>query len=820
MVSRRVRFLSGFVLGCIGYLVAMCAAADDQRFQFAIPSQPLASALEALAEQANIQLLLAEKDVKGLTSKEVQGNLTVRQALEELLAGNGLEYAFTAQNTVVVRPGRPRDQGTSINPPAAAATPDPEGKRLQLPPMAVQEGANLDTASEAGTRLGLTVRETPAVVDVLTQAQMQELGAYNTMEAFNRMPGLTSANVPTSPGLVSLRGFSGGAIGMLYDGVRPSTTAFFTRVQDSWFFDRVEVLKGPSSVMYGEGALAGTIDLVPKRAKLGSQETALQAGYGSFGSARLAADTNFPISSTAAVRAVASYSHSDGYVDDSPSDFYGASISLKWRPLERLTVDLAVDYFKDEYDSGYYGTPLVPRDFARDPTDIAKSADGRVIDKAMRDVNFNVTNAVIDSDTEWYRTKVSYEVSKHWSVSNHLDFYHSDRRFIDAEFYSFNSTTNLIDRSTGIVTHDFDYWIDRAVASGDYMLAGLRNRSSVGLEYSDMSFFTKRRFGDTTAVDPYNPDRGQFPVGDNPTIFPSRTNRDATIDNYAVFAEDALNLTKRLLVVLGARYDNIDFDRSDLNVNSGAVTPINRNWSSVTWRAGMVYDLFPKTQLFAEYSTAIVPPGSLLSVAKAQTSFDLSTGQSVEAGVKSTFLDDRVDTTFSVYQITEDDILTRDPNDPTQIVQGGQQSSRGFELAVSAAITSQLRVDANYTALDAKFDKLIEAGGVSREGNTPPRVPEQVGSLFAYYTLTGIPMVLSAGVHHSGRYYTDNANTIQVTDYTTVEAAMTYRLSFGEFTLRGRNLTDELYADYTDISSDMLTIAPPRSVDLTFTTHF
>jgi iron complex outermembrane receptor protein len=75
-------------------------------------------------------------------------------------------------------------------------------------------------------------------------------------------------------------------------------------------------------------------------------------------------------------------------------------------------------------------------------------------------------------------------------------------------------------------------------------------------------------------------------------------------------------------------------------------------------------------------------------------------------------------------------------------------------------------------------------------------------------------------LHHCGHWYTDNANQIRVGDHTTLEAAVTSRLKFGELTLRGRNLTDELYADYTDISPDQLTLAAPRSVELSLYARF
>lgn len=721
------------------------------------------------------------------------------------LSGSALAVELQSEKPVVLAQAETLDEARL---PSVEVTESPAG------------GLPLDVESQTGTRLGLTVRETPATVDVMTQQQMQELGTRTTQEALNRIPGVTSFNPATSPGLLSIRGFADSAVALNYDGAKPAVPGFFSRVQDTWSFERIEVLKGPSSVMDGASALGGTVNLVPKRAHLGLNERAAEVSYGSFNSIRVAGDGAFALGDDAALRAVASYGRSDGYVDDTRSEFLSASLSGVWRATDRLTLDGAVDYYKDDYDTAYFGTPLVPRSFARDPSDLVSSRDGRVLDKAMKDVNYNVEDATTDSETVWVTAGLKYDLTEAWNLTNKLYWYQSDRRFMNAEFYGFNSTTQLVDRSTGIVTHDFDYWLDRLGLNGDMKIAGLRNRITAGVDYSEVDFFTQRRFGTTTSIDPYNPDRGNFPQGDNSTIFPSRTDQNNSIKTTGFFVEDAINLTDRWLILGGVRQDFITVDRASTNVNTGVSTPVFRKFDPVTGRVGTVFDLLPKTQLFAQYNTVAVPPASLMTLTPANANFNLTTGDAIEAGIKSSLLNDEITTTLSVFRIRQDDIVTRDPNNLTVAVQGGKQSSRGIEIAVSAAVTKQLRIDANYTLLDAKFDELTDAAGNNLAGNTPQRVPEQIGNLFAFYDLRGTPVTLSGGVHYGGSYFTDNANTIRVGSYTTLEAAIAYKLPFGILTLRGRNLTDEFYADYTDISPDQLTIAPPRSFDLTLSMHF
>lgn len=207
-------------------------------------------------------------------------------------------------------------------------------------------------------------------------------------------------------------------------------------------------------------------------------------------------------------------------------------------------------------------------------------------------------------------------------------------------------------------------------------------------------------------------------------------------------------------------------------------------------------------------------------ISQANAKFDLTTGSSWEGGVKGTRLDDRVDLTASVFRIQQDDILTRDENNPALTIQGGSQLVRGTELSASAAVTSELRIDGNFALLDAEFTKLLEAGGVSRAGNTPPDVPERTANAWVTYRLRGLPLTISGGVRYRGRLFINNANSGEMKGFTLLDASGSWQLGRGELTLRGRNLTDVLYADRTGSGTSQVLLGPPRSVDLTWTTRF
>lgn len=692
--------------------------------------------------------------------------------------------------------------------------------------VSVVAGANrqllLDAVTESGSRLSLTNRETPANIEILSQVRIQELGARSTQEALNRSAGVTFSLTPNGPVRLNLRGFSSDAVSVLYDGVRATGSGSQGRNQDSWLFDRIEVLSGPASVLYGEGALAGVINFVPKRPMVGQRTFSAVMSGGSLDTYRVAGDVNVPIGDQVAVRAIASANRSAGYIDDTDSETLTSSLGVRVQPNARVTIDVGVDYSSDELETSYYGTPLVPASVARDPADIVQTPTGLVLDRALRASNFNVENAAYGADTTFVRSQVRYQISRAFIFTNQLSYYDSRHRFVDnAINFNYSPTTRLVARARSTVVNDFQFWSERPVIAADTLLMGRRNRFSLGSEFSRLTASSFRRLGAAhTPIDPYAPVRGLSPVNDPPAAFPTAATEGSTVDIAAMFVEDALNLTTRWLVTGGLRYEKSDVDRTTFNARTNAETSFTKSFAPLSWRVGSTFDLTSKTKVYAQSSSAVVPVAGLTLIPLASAAFDLTTGRSVEAGVKNTLFGDRVELTFAGFRIEQDNIITRDPSDFNISIQGGRRSSQGFEAAVSAALTSEFRIDASYTTLESRFDELLEAGGVNRAGNIPPGTPETVANVFATYALLTVPLTFTGTVRHEGATFLDNANTVRVNGHTTLDASMGYRFKVGDLTLRGRNLTDQLYADSASPSATQVVLAPPRTVELTFTVRY
>ncbi len=677
---------------------------------------------------------------------------------------------------------------------------------------------NLGIPNAAGSLVGLTPRETPATVNIITQRDMQEKGLRTMVETFNSVPGVMSGNLPGEPGVISMRGFSRAATGYAVDGVRAPDPLIVSRDFDTFSFERVEILKGPASVIQGVGALAGAVNLVTKQPKLGQAGAQGLLSYGSFNSLRTGIDINAPIGSNAAVRSTLSYGQSDGFINDTRSRKVGATTGGTLAPTDRLTFTGSASFFHDEFRTPYQGTPLIARSLARDPTNLVSAPGGLVIDRSIRNQNYNVENGLMTSDTVWLRGGAEYKLTDNWTLRNDLSFFKADRYWASSEDFTFNSVSGLLDRSTTKITHGHQIWSERAAASYDGIIGGFRNRFAAGLEYTDTNFDSSRRFGSTTPVDPFNPDRGYFPA-DTAANFPTRQDFTSGLKTFAAFAENAVNLTPDWLMLASVRHESMKLDRRIDDLNTGAVTHFDKRFDNLSWRVGTVYNVTSGTALFGQYNRAAIPVSGLLLSNLANGRFDLSTGSSIEGGIKSSLWDNRVVTTASVYQIEQNNILTRDPTTPALTVQGGSQRSRGVELDVAVSLTPQWRVNANASFIKAEFTELRSAT-LDLRGNRPINVPAQAFMVSTSYRFDPLPLTIGASAQHVGSFYTDTANTIEVSGRTLLDAWVAYDIGGGTLRLRGRNLTNAFYANWSGYSPTQVYLGAPRNFDLSYNIRF
>ena len=711
---------------------------------------------------------------------------------------------------------------------ACTAVPVAQAQEAEMPSIRVEaasedDSLHLDSTSGSASRLGLTIRETPASVEILTQQTLRERGATTLSEALRGATGLAGGGPPSSPTTLSSRGFTD--ILYLYDGLRMSGAGTNNRVQDTWNYERIEVLKGPASVLQGDSAIGGIVNFQTKRPDRDNPSREAMFSYGSYGNIRAGIGLGDNFGETGAYRI--DYSHNDsrvGTIDRNSNKLDHLTTGVAFDVAPRTRLDLSFDYSRDT-GHAYWGTPLIPRSLAKDPTGVVSTPDGRVLDRALAGNNYNVLNDRNEAEAYWWRARGTHQLSSSWTLRNELAMNKVDRLWKNSESATF-SAPDSVDRDQTLITHNQRYLINRFDATHTGTLGGLSNKFVIGGELSKTSLDNKRRFSNRSAstadalrVSLWNPDVGYY--NDDPALMSgpgNRTNYSSDVRGAALFLEDALKLTDRWTVVGGYRYDRIHVDRGVTDLNAGSHSSFSTRYNANSVRLGTVFDVTPSSSIYAQYTNATIPVGSLFLLSEANSSFPLAKGEQWEAGFKQTLGD--VEWTAAVYHIKLENVLTRDANDPRVTVNNGRQSSRGVELSADWRITPQLTVSGNIAALNARYDSLTEADGTSRIGNTPPNVPERVANLYATYRLKDVPMDLFVGLNHTGKMYTDSANQIRINGHTTVDAAISYRLRPAVITFRVRNLTDKLYAYYGGRATSQVLLAPGRTYELGATFYF
>lgn len=646
---------------------------------------------------------------------------------------------------------------------------------------------HLDEPGTTGSRTGVTARELPASIEGIDSTTIRERGDHTVMETITRATGVTGVGAGGNGSMsFSTRGFSGtNSVGLAEDGVRLSTGAGTqTYPADSWGYERIEVLRGPASVVYGSGTVGATINAVRKAPSRDASAEAL-LGIGTDGTGRIGLGGSGALGENASFR-IDAYGHTtDGQRDLGNANGSKVMSTLRLQPRSDLRIELLADYSKQKPER-YWGTPL----------------DKGRIDSSLRKENYNVSDSIIAYEDKRLRARVEWQANDWLSLRNEAYYFEANRHWKNVEQYSLDSTTRTVDRSDYLeIKHNLEQ-------TGNRLEAGIRSaqhRAVVGWEAATVSFrhTNNAPYGGASTVSARNPVHGIWASPD-PTLpkFDTRSHLNA------LYAEDAWQFSEKWLLMAGIRHDSAKVSRDELV--SG--TDFDKTLHGNAWRLGLTHHLTPATSVYAQASAGHDPVTSIITMNLRNRDFSLTKGRQVETGIKQSLDKGLGEWTAAIFRIDKDDIITRDPLKPALSVQGGSQHSQGFELSAALTPWKNWRFEGNYTRLQARYDELMEAGGIDRAGNRPTDVPEQVANLWAHYRIG--PVQASLGGRYVGKRYADNANTVALPSYAVADAVLAWKHD-NRTTLRllGRNLTDKVYAT-TSYGSQQLVLGQGRSFEV------
>jgi iron complex outermembrane receptor protein len=708
------------------------------------------------------------------------------------------------------KPPARRSIGDQHSTSAARSQPRPAAARSTAPAAAEASGTspatlNLNKQNSSGSRLGLTPLQTPASVETITSQTIAERGQHNVTDAVaQNAAGFTASPAPGNGGLsFNTRGFTGSnSVMTLYDGTRLYVGAgTVTFPFDTWSAERIEVMRGPASVLYGEGAIGGIINVIPKKPitkPYNDAEMSLDTNM----TRRLAVDSGGAINPNVSYRINATGNMSDGWIDRDKTSNLAISAAVRVQAADNLAFTLSEDY-GNRSPSRYFGTPLI----------------NGAIDDALRFKNYNVLGSAIHYEDNWTQFKTEWNVADGITVQDTLYYLTSHRHWRDVESYVWNPAIQLITRTNYIeIFHDQAQAGNRMDATFKGHVLGLANEFVAGFDVNriDFTHTNNSPYGGTTSVSPYAVDLGSFSA----TTTPTTPGFNAILNQYALFAEDRLSLTDKLSLVSGVRLDRPNVDRTDYK------TPANSfetSLSGTSWRTGAVYTPITNLAFYGQFATAVDPVTNLISLSATQKSFQLSTGKQIEAGVKQSFWGGRGEWTLAGYQIVKNNLLVPDPTNPAGLaLQVGQQSSRGVEASMGLALTDGWRVDANLALLRARYDNFSAVVGgkvVSYAGNIPMNVPEQVSNVWVTWDFAPNWSVYS-GVQMVGRTFSDSANTLLRPGYAVVNGGIRWKPDVRTtVAFRVYNLFDTVYATSAPYARQWL-LGMPRTAEVSINVKF
>ena len=745
---------------------AQAAEAESQLVDIQLPAQPLPAALNELSRQAGVAVFAAGELPAGLFSRPVAGRMTAAQALGRLLAGTGLEATRTSAGGYAIRRSA---VATSAATPAAEAT---------LPLVTARAQADSESAgyvarrATVGSKTDAPLLEIPQSISVITSQELEDKGITTLTDALAQTPGVTVNPYgfdSRAPDWVVLRGFDGWYTSSYRDGLVQNVGLTFLGVQTEVYgLERLEVLRGPSSVLFGKGDVGGVVNRVSKLPSADAvREIAVQLG--SHERRQLAADLGGALDDEGRLR----YRLVGLVLDTGTQEQYPSgermgqkrrylAPSLRWQLSPATSLTLQAESLRDD---------------ASDDVQFVTGADGLPTNVKEGDPRYS--RIVTGSDATGYQ--LEHALAGGWTLRQKL---RQARRTMDKHHilsWLASDGATLQRQARHDVESVNETSIDTSL-QGQLRTGAVAHTLLFGLDW-DRSRAQWRRAQDMTSpLDMAHPVYGVSIA--EPTTAVADTRFTST--QLGLYAQDLLKLDTHWGLTLGLRHDRVKSHNNDRFYAARTV----QSDQATTGRVGVNYLVGNGWSPYASYAESFVPN---IGTDAAGASFQPSRGRQLELGIK--YLPDGAPVSFTaaLFNLEKTDVLSYDPLS-FEARQIGKLRSRGLELEAKAALTRQLRLTASFTALDMK---VLASANSAEVGKMPILTPRQTGALWLDYAVAGDSLRglgLGAGLRYVGkRWNDDGANTPSEPAYTLVDAAIHYDTGPWRVALHVTNLFDKAY---------------------------
>jgi iron complex outermembrane receptor protein len=634
--------------------------------------------------------------------------------------------------------------------------------------------------SSGATGTDTPILETPASVQVIPQEVIRDQQAFQLNDVLNNVSGVNyRGDVQGRSGdTFILRGFSD--IQILRDGVRrfgasgENDAQPITEVAN---LEKVEVVKGPASILYGAIEPGGIINLVTKQ-PLSRPFAEVEVQTGSRNLLRPRFDVSGPLSSDGRVlyRLNGLYQTLESVRDfDQEDEKYLIAPALTWKISDRTTFKLSGEYIRANR----------PADFG------LPSKDGRVIDVPIDRLITEPSDAVTSTSLQvGYR--LEHRLSDRWTLNNAFHYSYSDYDFnVVALPLEFDAATNTILRvPASQESQTRNYTLQTSIV-GQFATGTIQHKLLAGFDYIHR---TSRTFSvvDFTPsfLDVFNP---VYTLVKPPEAsIPAFGGDETTANNWGFFLQDQISITRNLKVLAGLRYDTLS--QTTVNIPGSSIEPgrTTINESALTPRIGLLYQLTDSLSLYGNYSRSFLPNTGTTASGRP---LDPQRARGYEVGLKAELFNRKLLATVAYFDITKQNVAVTDPNFPLFSVATGEQRSRGVELDLAGELAPGWKLIGSYAYTNAKVTADSNPAIV---GNRLFGVPEHAASLWTTYEiqrgrLRGLGF--GVGFNFVGDRQGDLENTYRLGSYVTTNAALFYKRDRWRVGLNFKNIGNVKYIE-------------------------
>lgn len=642
-------------------------------------------------------------------------------------------------------------------------------------------------------RLPLSIKDTPSSVSVVTEDWILETASTTRAQALEQISGVSRDVAVDGEAAINIRGFD------LEDQVRFNGVTLFDGIPfDPALIERIEVPKGPSSIVAGASSPGGVLSIFTKQPQA-ENFASLTQEFGSFGRLRTVADLNGVLPENDGVRArvVAVYLPDTGtFLDNTDADEFNVAPSFEFDTFGGAGELRVSAQYQSRDGVNSRGVPL-----------LASTGDAPDIDPTTNVGGGSANGAFSESERVGVQAEYEHEFVEDLTLNVRGGFAYGDRDNLDVYAFNFAGIPDTGDIAIygSRTTNETSIWSGEVTLAKKFDLFGQTHDVVIGTDYRNEDVENFLAFSFPPVLDNIFDLQNTFD-GANATFPFEFVDTESDFEQNGMFGQAVLRPADGVILTFGARHDWARVDI--LNLLSAETTNVDQN--DFTFRVGGSYAVNQWANVYATYQQSFLPQTAL------EVSGDIvppETGENVEVGAKFDLFDGRFSVTTALFRTQRQNVATADPNNPGFSIVTGEQRNQGVEFDINGEPIPGLKLNAQFSYLDAEITADTNEAVI---GNSPAFIPvDYRAGFFGTYqfqqgALDGFGFG-GGGFFHSG-FIADLSNSFQTDAYERYDVVMFYepsdwlRLSFN-----ARNLADAVYIESPGGPTSLNQFGPPRT---------